>query len=450
MAVLSSMHLTARSILHRLITAAARANAAIRVLAGLLSLLLLCAQAEAGTTHFSDQDVSRGVYLASAGNCITCHTAPNGIPYAGGRAMHLPENKGTIYTPNITPDLDTGIGRYSFEDFDRAVRRGVTPNGGHLYPAMPYPSFARINEADMQALYAYFMQGVAPVHQVNRVDEVAWPQSMRWPLAIWNNLFVRREPFRPDPDKSPQWNRGAYLVEGLGHCGACHTPRGWFSQEEATSVHDSGADRFLSGAPIDNWYARNLRGDERGGLGRWSEQDIVELLKTGRTPGFAVVGSMEEVVKHSTRHLSTEDLQAIAVYLKSLPPAFQTVGDVQASRETLSLAVARRLGEALYQQYCASCHQADGKGKPTMFPALALNPSVESRDPLNTIRMMLYGGHSYRTRSLPIALSLPVLGGELGDEQIAAIATYIRSSWGNQAPMVSADKVKRVRAALER
>jgi mono/diheme cytochrome c family protein len=415
---------------------------------GLCALLCFCPLSGADTGRFSDEDVHRGLYLAGAGNCITCHTVPNGIPYAGGRAMRLPDRKGTIYSPNITPDPETGIGNYSFEDFDRAVRQGVTPNGGHLYPAMPYPSFARINQADMRALYAYFMQGVSPVKQANRPDEVVWPQSMRWPLAIWNNLFVQREPFRANPRKSAQWNRGAYLVEGLGHCGACHTPRGWFSQEQASSALGNDAGRFLSGAPIDNWFARNLRGDERGGLGRWSEKDIVELLKNGRTPGFAVVGSMEEVVKHSTRHLSTEDLQAIAVYLKSLPPAFQAVDDVQASRETLSLVVAKRLGEALYQQYCSSCHQADGKGKVDTFPALALNPSVESRNPLNTIRMMLYGGHSYRTRSSPMALALPVLGGELGDQQIAAIATYIRNSWGNRAPMVSVDEVKRVRAAL--
>ena len=256
--------------------------------------------------------IKQGEYLARAGDCVACHTAKGGKPFAGGLAMETPI--GTIYSTNITPDKN-GIGSYSFEDFDKAVRHGVAQNGSTLYPAMPYPSYARVNEADMRALYAYFMKGVKPVEQANQEADIPWPLSMRWPLAIWRWLFAPAvEDFKPDAGKDVVLNRGAYLVEGLGHCGACHTPRALTMQEKALNASDSPA--FLSGsAPLEGWIAKNLRGDHKDGLGSWSEDQLVQFLKTGRSDRSAVFGGMSDVIVHSMQYMSDEDLTAIARYL---------------------------------------------------------------------------------------------------------------------------------------
>ncbi len=230
---------------------------------------------------------------------------------------------GAIYSTNITPDQGkTGIGDYSFEDFDNAVRHGVAKNGDTLYPAMPYPSYARVSEEDMQALYAYFMHGVEPVEQANKASDIPWPLSMRWPLAIWRWTFAPEvKDFQAAAGQDPVLARGAYLVEGLGHCGACHTPRSITMQEKALSNGERGED-YLAGssAPMDGWIAKSLRGDHRTGLGSWSEADLVSFLRTGRSERSAVFGGMTDVVEHSMQYLSDADLTAIARYLKSLPP----------------------------------------------------------------------------------------------------------------------------------
>ncbi|MGC9184346.1 MAG: c-type cytochrome, partial [Thiomonas sp.] len=315
-----------------------------------------------------------------------------------------------------------------------------------LYPAMPYPSYVRITPQDMRALYAYFLHGVQPVAQANKPENISWPLDMRWPLAIWNWLFARDGVYRPDPKQTAQWNRGAYLVEGLGHCGACHTPRGLFLQEKALAPGGPNGSLYLSGARIDNWYAANLRGDLQDGLGRWTPAELVQLLKTGRTSTFSIVGSMTEVVHDSTQHLNDGDLRAIAVFLKSLPPIRPHSAINQPVKPVLTAAA--RAGAPLYAAHCAMCHQAQGQGIPNVFPALALNPTVNTPDPLNTIRMMLRGGHTVQTQGNPTPVAMPDLGATLNDTQVAEIASYVRSSWGNDAPNVRPAEVARIRRAI--
>lgn len=416
-------------------------------LAGAVFLWQCINSADAGE-QFSAQEVQLGAYIAKAGDCIACHTAPGGKPFAGGLPMPLPI--GTIYSSNITPDPTNGIGKYSFEEFDRAVRQGVAPGGKHLYPAMPYPSYAKISPADMKALYAYFMQGVAPVAQANRPSSMIWPLSIRWPLAIWNWMYASDDKvFRPDPKQSAQWNRGAYLVEGLGHCGACHTPRGIAMQELALSANGANGQLFLSGAKIENWYASNLRSNAVGGLGSWTAADIVQLLKTGRNGNGAAVGSMTLVIEHSTQHLTDADLQAVAAYLKSLTPA------PDAGKSTAPASAApvksqpdlKSAGSLAYAQYCATCHQFDGQGVAGVFPSMVGNPTVESRDALNLIHVILKGGSMARTEHAQ-RFTMPAFEAVLNDRQVADIATFVRSSLGNRGAAVSATEVAKVRAAV--
>src|SRR5665213_3304936 len=260
--------------------------------------------------------VKQGEYLAHAADCVACHSAPGGAAYAGGRGMGTP--LGTIYATNITPDLQTGIGRYSLADFGAALRRGVARDGHRLYPSMPYPSYARISDTDVAALYAYFMRSVKPIHQINRPAAISWPLNIRWPLAIWDGLFLDQGVYHAAPDHDAQWNRGAYLVQGLGHCGACHTPRGWLFEEKALTQ----AKRvYLSGASLDNWSAADLSADSTFGLGRWSEAALVQFFKTGHNVGGNAFGSMIDVINYSTQYLTDADNAAMAHYLKSLAAA---------------------------------------------------------------------------------------------------------------------------------
>ena len=395
--------------------------------------------------QFSQQEIERGAYVAKVGDCIACHAVQGGKPFAGGFPMPLPV--GTIYSSNITPDPTYGIGKYSLEDFDRAVRHGVAPGGKYLYPAMPYPSYAKVTPEDMKALYAYFMQGVKPVAQPNKPPTMIWPLTIRWPLAIWNWMYVSEDHvYRPDPKQSAQWNRGAYLTEGLGHCGACHTPRGIGMQEKALSASGANGSLFLSGAKIESWYARNLRGNDVGGLGNWSVADIVQLLKTGRNSSGAAVGSMTEVIHHSSQYWTDADLQAVAIYLKSLPAdpnkpkAPQPVAPVP--QPDLHSA-----GSLAYAQYCAVCHQNDGAGAAGVFPAMAGNPTVESRDALNLIHVILAGGKTAEVKGVH-PFTMPAFAGVLSDQQVADIATFVRSGWGNSGAAVSASEVAKVRADI--
>lgn len=309
----------------------------------LRSLYLLSLLAAGG----SAQAMSAGEYVAKAGDCTACHTAPGGAELAGG--MKFPTPLGAIYATNITPDKLHGIGAYSFEEFDRAMRQGVAKDGHRLYPAMPYTSYAKMSAEDMRALYDYLMNEVPAQNVANRDSDISWPLSMRWPLAVWNQLFHDDQPYQADPQQSAEWNRGAYLVQGAGHCGSCHTPRGWAMQEKGL---DGKEPVFLSGAELDGWYASNLRG--------LPPEEVTALLKTGRSRHAAVAGPMSEVVTHSTQYLSDGDLNAIAVYLRSLAPETAAKAAAPAAQAD------NPGGKATYAMYCSTCH--GNKGRAPILP----------------------------------------------------------------------------------
>ena len=397
--------------------------------------------------------VERGRYLAQAGDCVACHTAPGGTPFAGGLPLASPI--GAMYSTNITPDRDTGIGRYTLADFDRAVRHGIRANGDSLYPAMPYPSYARMSDDDLRALYAYFLHGVAAAPAQPHPRGIAWPLSVRWPMALW------RKAFAPSPDQvafdarryaDASVARGAYLVQGLGHCGSCHTPRATTMQEKA--LDESGADYLAGGPVIDGWVAVNLRGDRADGLGAWSAADIVATLRSARNASHAVVGgAMDDAIVHSTQFLSDADLGAIAAYLKTLAPAAHPSSSFSADPATakaLREGGDSSRGAALYLDNCAACHRSDGLGYAQVFPSIAGNSTVLSGDPGTVIRLILQGSRLPATRVAPSELAMPVFGERLSDDDVAQLASFIRRSWGNGASGVRPDQVGAVRATVDK
>jgi len=408
----------------------------------LIATLLLGATAAA---QADDALVKKGEYLARAGDCVACHTAKGGKPFAGGLPMETPI--GTVYSTNITPHA-SGIGQYSFADFDRAVRQGIAKDGSTLYPAMPYPSYARVSDDDMQALYAYFMQGVEAVAQPNKPTDIPWSLSMRWPLSIWRGLFAPEvKAWQAPAGADPAVSRGAYLVEGLGHCGACHTPRALTMQEKALSPAEG--EQFLAGsAPLEGWIAKSLRGDHKDGLGSWSEAQLVQFLKTGRSDRSAVFGGMSDVVEHSLQHMSDADLTAIARYLKTLPPSDPNdtphVYDKQVA-EALWQGDDSKPGASVYIDNCAACHRTDGHGYSRVFPALAGNPVVQTADATSLIHVVLAGGTVPATQTAPSNFTMPAFGWRLSDQEVADVVNFIRTSWGNKGSAVSAAEVKHLR-----
>jgi mono/diheme cytochrome c family protein len=405
-----------------------------------LALLSSCSISAAETDL-----IKQGEYLARAGDCVACHTAKGGKPFAGGLPMETPI--GVIYSTNITPDK-TGLGDYSFEDFDKAVRHGVAKSGSTLYPAMPYPSYARVSESDMQALYAYFMKGVEPVAQANKDSDIPWPLSMRWPLTAWRWMFAPAvEDYQAASGADPVISRGAYLVEGLGHCGACHTPRALTMQEKALSAQDGSA--FLSGsAPLEGWIAKSLRGDHKDGLGSWSEEQLVQFLKTGRSDRSAVFGGMSDVVVHSMQYLSQDDLTAIARYLKSLPavdPKDQPHQYDKQVAQALWKGDDSQRGASVYIDNCAACHRTDGHGYTRVFPALAGNPVLQTADATSLINIVLNGGTLPATHAAPSTFTMPAFAWRLSDQEVADVVSFIRGSWGNQGGPVKASDVADLR-----
>jgi mono/diheme cytochrome c family protein len=389
---------------------------------------------------------SRGEYLARAGDCVSCHSAPGGKAFAGGLKMGTP--LGAIYSTNITPDAETGIGGYSLAEFDRAVRSGVAKDGHRLYPAMPYPSYAKLTDADVAALYDFFMKEVPAVHQANLKDEIPPVLDMRWPLAIWNMVFMTNGSYADKPGHDAAWNRGAYLVQGLGHCGACHTPRGIAWNEKAL---DESSSEYLSGAVLDGWYAADLRGDIRTGLGGWSKEDVVDFLKAGHNRGETAFGSMVDVVNNSTPYLSDADLNAIAEYLKSLPAAStqEAVAYNDATTADLHSGHVSQPGASVYSGTCANCHGADGKGFTPYIPALAGNPIVLEDDPSSLINLVLNGSNPLVVKGTPDAYRMPQFRLQYTDQDIADVVTFIRNGWGNQAPAVTAAQVGELRKTTD-
>jgi mono/diheme cytochrome c family protein len=378
--------------------------------------------------QFSAEPVARGRYLVDTGDCKACHTNPGGTPFAGARPIRTPF--GIIYSANITPDPKTGIGRWTEADFYRAMHKGVAHGGKNLYPVFPYTYFTRMSRADVDAIWAYLLT-LPPAYQVKPANKLPFPLNIRFILKLWNALYFRPGEFRPNPAMSAEWNRGAYLVWGPGHCGGCHTPKNFL-----------GADRnghALQGGIIDNWVALDLTGDERRGLGSWSAGDIVEFLRSGRNARAAASGSMQEVIYDSTSRMSDSDLAAIAAYLKQLPPRRRVRGVRPPSDEAM------RAGAAIYTDTCAACHGANGEGQPRHYPALAGDVPVQASDPTTIIRIILEGSRAVPTPAKPTAPGMPALAWKLSDEEIASVATYVRNSWGNSATPVSRGKVAKLR-----
>jgi mono/diheme cytochrome c family protein len=415
------------------------------VLAAVLAMPLIASADDAAL-------VARGAYLAKAADCAGCHTAPKGgAPFAGGLGMASPF--GTIMSSNITPDPVAGIGKYGYEDFARALREGVAPGGKHLYPAMPYPSFSKIGDDDMRALYAYFMHGVTPVPVAAPPTRLPFPFDQRWALALWNLAFAPSGRYAPRTDRDAQWNRGAYLVQSLGHCGACHTPRGPAFEERG---YTESSDRYLTGGTNDHWFAPNLTGDPGAGLGRLGAADIASFLKSGHGNGQIAFGGMVQVIEDSTQYLNDDDLAAIAVYLKSLP-ARESAGAyaprsfaAEISAQSIRTGEPARPGAGIYLSYCAKCHHADGQGEPRKYPRLAGNPAVLSADSTSLLRLLVEGGNSPATPGGPKREKMPSFAGQLTDLQIAQVVTFVRTSWGNDARPVTERDVTTLRHAIHK
>lgn len=371
--------------------------------------------------------VAHGRYLATLGDCAVCHTAAvaGSKPFAGGHPLH--SRFGTVVSANITPDRDTGIGAWTAAQFYRALHDGIDADGDHLYPAFPYPYFSQVSRADSDAIFAY-LKTVPAVHNAPRTDRLPFPLDLRWLVTFWNALFYPQTLFHPDPRQGAAYNRGGELVHGLGHCGGCHTPKNIFFSDEKGKT--------LQGELIDGWYAPNLTGDPRTGLGRWSIADIEQFLKTGNNRFGRVVGSMAPVVAQSSSRWSDADRHAVAVYLKSLLP----VAGPKPHRPTPA---AMADGEALFQARCGACHLADKRD----YPDLAGNSVVLSGRPETVLRVILQGSQSIPAPQGQVGFSMPAFAA-LDDRQVADVATYIRNAWGNRAGAVGDDEVADFRRLL--
>ena len=379
----------------------------------------------------SSANIERGAYLARAGDCIACHTARGGIAYAGGRALDTPF--GRFYGPNLTPDADTGIGAWSADDFWNALHNGVAKDGRRLYPAFPYTNYTKVTRADSDALFAYF-RSLAPQRQPNRPHELGFPYNSQALLAGWRLLYFRPGVHEAQPARGAEWNRGAYLVEGLGHCSACHSTRNQFG------ANKEGLDGGL--IPTLGWYAPSLTSGSEAGLGDWDKEHIVALLGAGISPRGSATGPMAEVVARSLQHLTPDDLGAMASYLQSLPatPAQRPDRAPPAGEQVLAE------GRRIYEAQCAQCHGDDGRGKLPAYPPLAGNRAVTLTPAVNAIRMTVNGGFPPGTKGNPRPYGMPPFGHELDDAQVAAVLSWIRTSWGNTAPPVTAVEVNRYRA----
>jgi mono/diheme cytochrome c family protein len=381
--------------------------------------------------------VAKGAYLARAGDCIACHTAPESKLFVGGRAMATPF--GTLYTSNITPDNETGIGTWNADQFYKMMHTGRFPDGGLLYPAMPFGSYTKVTRADSDAIFAY-LKSIPPMKHANRPHDLNFPYNNRSLILGWRTLFFTEGEFKLDPKQSDEWNRGAYLVEGLGHCAMCHTAINALGGSSKSEAFQGGL------IPMQNWYAPSLTSNKEAGLGDWSIKDITDLLKTGISMRGAVYGPMAEVVYDSLQYLSDADIRAMAIYLKSLgqgsapEPATSEIPSTESS-----LLVA--LGKTIYDTRCASCHGAEGLGKPPQYPPLAGNQSIQMESAVNPIRMVMNGGFPPGTVGNPMPYGMPPFAQSLSDDEVAAVVSYIRTAWGNHGGPVSAIQANILRPA---
>src|ERR1700677_3412768 len=394
--------------------------------------------------------IARGAYLARLGDCAACHSIPGTPAYSGGLRMAIPI--GAIYTTNITPDSNNGIGRMSLDDFDRALRCGVA-DGHSLYPAMPFTSYYNTRPDDVAALYTYFKYAVAPAALPNRPNDIVFPLSMRWPLTFWRWLFAPApKPFAAPPGMDSQLSQGAYFVEGLGHCGECHTPRSVAMHLKATTP--AGGAVYLSGAVIENYFAPSLRSSGPGTLGAWSGEELAQFLETGANAKGIAFGSMSDVIIHSTQYMTAADALATAKYLKSL----RSPGEEAAARFTydtlehtlLKNSDASKPGAMIYLNNCAPCRCPDGIGYEQVFPRLAGNPVVQAANPRSLISIVLDGSQTPRTAGTPAQFNMPRFAWRLSDRDVADVVNFIRTSWGNGALPVSSADVAKSREALQR
>lgn len=395
--------------------------------AAALGLLSLASAASAETA--TPAQIEQGRYLAVVGDCVACHTAPGGPPFAGGLAIQTPF--GTLLSPNITPDRQTGIGALSDAQFLTEMHAGVAPYG-HMYPAFPYPYFTKVTDADVLAIRAW-LNTLAPVVNTVKPDQLPFPFRIRASMVAWNAINFTKGRFTPLADKSTVWNRGAYLVEGLGHCGACHTAKTWLGGDERATP--------LQGGVLSQWFAPNLTGDARRGIGSWTIGEIALYLQSGHNAFAAAAGPMAEVVTHSTSLMTDADRVAIATYLKDQPgqpPARIAAAD----------GGVMQLGGVVYDQQCSSCHSSNGTGIDGLAPAFARAPDIDAPDPINLVRAVLNGAVSVATETAPTGPAMPAFDWKLSDQQIAAVITYVRSSWGNSASALDAAKVHSLRASL--
>ncbi|MGY8708333.1 cytochrome c [Bradyrhizobium sp. 18BD] len=376
----------------------------------------------------SPELIAYGKTLVEAGGCAGCHTADPAKPFAGGKRIDTPF--GAIYSPNLTPDRDTGIGAWADADFTRALRYGIAPDGSNYYPAFPYPYFTKMTKDDTLAIRAY-LGTLAPVANRNKPPELRWPFGHRGLMRIWNAAYFNPGLFEPDQSQSAAWNRGGYLVTGLGHCGACHTPKNYFGADKTAQA--------FSGNEVGGWYAPRLDGAARTGLKSWSAEDIAEYLQNGRNAKSHAGGPMAEVIVNSTAKMSDADVRAIAEYLKDLPPS---------RRETIVTPLEdaeMKAGQAVYAKLCIACHEADGSGAPRIYPPLPGNALLQSVNPASTLRIILDGAHTVTTPRAPNTGEMPGYARQLSDAEIAAVTNYIRNSWGNAAPLVTPSQVARAR-----
>jgi mono/diheme cytochrome c family protein len=385
----------------------------------------------AGVDLQDEKQVERGRYLAIAGDCAGCHTLPgSGHDLAGGRAIETPF--GNMLAPNITPDNETGIGAWSNDEFVNALTKGTGRNGTHLYPAMPYVYYTKISREDALAIRAY-LTTVPAVHNPVKSDQLPFPFNVRASLVGWDELYFKPGPFKPVAGKSAEWNRGAYLAEGLAHCGLCHTPK--------TTLGGDKTREALTGYALQGWYAPNITNDSQLGLGSWSADDIAEYLETGHNRIAAAGGLMGEMITNSASHMTDADLHAIAVYLKDQP------GEEHRAPPKADAAM-MKMGGRIYADECSGCHGPNGRGAPGLFPTLAGASIVRQNDATSLMHVVLRGARSVGTDKAPTAPAMPAFAWILTDDQVAAVLTYVRNSWDNTAAPVTASTVSKARHDL--
>jgi mono/diheme cytochrome c family protein len=386
-----------------------------------------------------EAQIQRGAYLSKLGNCMTCHTVHGGSPYAGGRAVPTPF--GNIYATNLTTDNETGIGRWTSDDFWRAIHDGKSKDGSLLYPAFPYTNFTKISRSDADAMFAFF-KTIPAVRQKNIEPELRFPYNQRWLLYGWRALYFTPGSYVENNAQSVAWNRGAYLTQGLGHCSACHSTRDDFGGTSLKTELGGGM------IPVLNWYAPPLNGNRDSGLGAWRTEHLTALLAAGVAPQRSVIGPMAEVVGSSLQHWDKQDIDAMALYLQSLPqqiqPPQEEIETVLPDREKEVMTAGRKL----YENNCAACHRADGKGVAGVYPALAGSPALKQAGGVNAIHLVLSGGFAPSTAGNPRPYGMPPFGQALNDSEVAMVLSYARNSWGNTGNLVSPVEVGRYRSKL--